>query len=172
MVLERKGPVSTATRNCQNHVQRLQGRGTIAPLPSGSQGLDPRTLRPERLKWLSMPHPARPDGRRSLRASASAMGLNATAKSEPAAKIVAFRYSLGFRRSYNSPWPGLTRPSRLDHRLKAGDGEKGRMVVQANARRAFAHHSTTILHDGRKGQGLAGTDPSTFSFRERSRAMS
>ena len=45
--------MSTASRNCQNRVQRLQGWDYNAAQSSGSLGLDPRTLRPERLKWLN-----------------------------------------------------------------------------------------------------------------------
>jgi len=45
--------VSTASRNCRFHGQRLQERGTNAPFTSGSFGLDPRALRPERLRWLN-----------------------------------------------------------------------------------------------------------------------
>ena len=47
--------MSTASRNCRNRVQRLRGLETNATKPSGSFRLDPRTLRPERLKWLNNP---------------------------------------------------------------------------------------------------------------------
>ena len=43
--------MSTANQHCRNRVQRLRGEIFANSLP-GSQGLDPRTLRPERLKWL------------------------------------------------------------------------------------------------------------------------
>ena len=49
----REGTVSTASRNCGNHGQRLQKRETNAPFISGSFGLYPRTLRSERLRWLN-----------------------------------------------------------------------------------------------------------------------
>jgi hypothetical protein len=49
----REGTVSTASRNCGNHGQRLQERGTNAPFISGSFGQDPRALRSERLQWLN-----------------------------------------------------------------------------------------------------------------------
>ena len=157
MVLERKGPVSTATRNCQNHVQRLRSKALATLLP-GSQGLDPRTLRPERLKWLSMPHPARPDGRRSITSSASAMGLNATAKSWPAAEVAAFP---------NTCEASVSRRTATAVCLQTAIAVLGgRHSPRIVLRRAFAHHLTIYLFDGRKGQGSAGTDPSTLYSQE------
>ena len=47
--------MSTASRNCRNHVQRLQERGKIAPRSVGSRGLDPWALRPMRLQWQNNP---------------------------------------------------------------------------------------------------------------------
>ena len=49
----KEGTVSTASRNCRNHVQRLQNKGTNAPLLFGSINLDPGVLRPTRLEWQS-----------------------------------------------------------------------------------------------------------------------
>ena len=53
MVSGKEGTVSTASRNCRNHGQRLQDWGTNAPQSSGSFGVVPRALRPERLQWLN-----------------------------------------------------------------------------------------------------------------------
>ena len=64
--MRRASAGSTANQHCRYRVQRLRGEIFANSLP-GSQGLDPRTLRPERLKWL-----------RNF------------AKSEPAAQIAAF----------------------------------------------------------------------------------
>jgi hypothetical protein len=47
--------VSTASRNCRNHVQRLQDKGKKAPWFSGSQLFVPWILRSTRLKWLNNP---------------------------------------------------------------------------------------------------------------------
>jgi hypothetical protein len=47
--------VSTASSHCRNRAQRLQDQGLIAPSSSGSQGLAPRALRPERLSRLNAP---------------------------------------------------------------------------------------------------------------------
>ena len=163
MVLERKGPVSTATRNCQNHVQRLRSTSLATVLP-GSQGQDPRTLRPERLKWLSIPFPAKSHRRKaSERGRGCWMGSTDPAKNELKAKDVAFqKWSHCLRTSPNSPWPGLTRPSSLVHRLKAGDGEKWEVANGAATRRAFAHHTYHL--PSRRPQGpKPGRDyPSTF----------
>ena len=52
MVTGKEGTVSTASLYCRYHVQRLQEQGNNAPRFSESFGLDPRTLRPERLRWL------------------------------------------------------------------------------------------------------------------------
>jgi hypothetical protein len=43
--------VSTASRNCRFHVQRLRERGKIAPRSIGSRREDPGALRPTRLQW-------------------------------------------------------------------------------------------------------------------------
>jgi hypothetical protein len=51
----KEGTVSTASRNCRFHGQRLQERGKIAPRSVGSRREDPGTLRPMRLKWLNNP---------------------------------------------------------------------------------------------------------------------
>ena len=45
--------MSTASRNCRNHGQRLQERGTNAPFTSGSRREDPWILRSMRLRWLN-----------------------------------------------------------------------------------------------------------------------
>ena len=50
-----EGTVSTASRNCRFHVQRLRGWGNYAPQSSGSQGQDPWILRSTRLRWLNNP---------------------------------------------------------------------------------------------------------------------
>ena len=47
--------MSTASRNCRNHVQRLRAGGGNAPQASGSRGLDPWILRSARLRWLNNP---------------------------------------------------------------------------------------------------------------------
>ena len=47
--------MSTASRNCRFHVQRLRDRGNYAPLFSGSFNLDPWILRSTRLRWLNNP---------------------------------------------------------------------------------------------------------------------
>ena len=53
MVSGKEGTVSTASRNCRNHVQRLRGWGNYAPQSSGSFNLDPWILRSMRLRWLN-----------------------------------------------------------------------------------------------------------------------
>ena len=45
--------MSTASRNCRFHVQRLQERGKIAPRSVGSRREDPGTLWSPRLRWLN-----------------------------------------------------------------------------------------------------------------------
>ena len=45
--------MSTASRNCRNHGQRLRERGQTAPRSIGSLGQDPGTLRSPRLGWLN-----------------------------------------------------------------------------------------------------------------------
>ena len=45
--------MSTASRNCRFHVQRLQERGKIAPRSIGSRREDPWILRSPRLGWLN-----------------------------------------------------------------------------------------------------------------------
>ena len=47
--------MSTASRNCRFHGQRLQEMGKIAPRSVGSRREDPWALRPMRLKWLNNP---------------------------------------------------------------------------------------------------------------------
>ena len=47
--------MSTASRNCRNHVQRLRALGSNAPQVPGSQRLTPWILRSMRLKWLNNP---------------------------------------------------------------------------------------------------------------------
>ncbi len=49
----KEGTVSTASRNCRFHQQRLQGWGNNAPQPSESFGAGPWALRPKRLQWLT-----------------------------------------------------------------------------------------------------------------------
>ena len=53
MVSGKEGTVSTASRNCRNHVQRLRGWGNYAPQSSGRQGEDPGVLRPLCPTWQS-----------------------------------------------------------------------------------------------------------------------
>ncbi len=45
--------MSTASRNCRFHQQRLQVVGLNAPLTFGSFGGGPWALRPKRLQWLT-----------------------------------------------------------------------------------------------------------------------
>jgi hypothetical protein len=47
--------VSTASRNCRFHVQRLRGWGNYAPQSSGRRGQDPGVLRPLCPTWQSNP---------------------------------------------------------------------------------------------------------------------
>ena len=47
--------MSTASRNCRIHGQRLQERGTNAPRSVGSRREDPWALRPMRLQWQNNP---------------------------------------------------------------------------------------------------------------------
>ena len=47
--------MSRVFRNCWSRMQRLRKWGGNTPRLSGSFRLDPRTLRPERLKWLNNP---------------------------------------------------------------------------------------------------------------------
>src|SRR5215207_3873045 len=49
----KEGTVSTASRNCRNHGQRLQERGQTAPRSVGSRREDPGTLWSPRLGWLN-----------------------------------------------------------------------------------------------------------------------
>ena len=51
----KEGTVSTASRNCRNHVQRLRAGGGNAPQASGSRGLEPWILRSMRLQWHNNP---------------------------------------------------------------------------------------------------------------------
>jgi hypothetical protein len=51
----KEGTVSTASRNCRNHGQRLQERGKTAPRSVGSRREDPGTLWSPRLRWLNNP---------------------------------------------------------------------------------------------------------------------
>ena len=176
--------MSTATRNCQNHVQRLRSRALATLLP-GSQMPDPRTLRPERLKWLSIPFPFKSRRRKtSVRGRGCWMGSTDTAKSWPAAQIAAF---LAFAKANASRrsggwWTDLFSPSLIPHAevLRVSEASKhGQLArwrtlrgplagapqgegVGTSTRRAFAHHIPTLFFDGRKGQGSAGTDPSTL----------
>ena len=157
MVLERKGPMTIASRNCQNHVQRLQGRGTIAPLPSGSQGLDPRTLRPERLEWLSIPSPAKSRRRKSpVRVRERWMGLTDPAKSEPAAKIVAFPNTCG---------ASVSRRKATAVCLQTAIALPGGPPLARKLRRASAHNISIHFFRPVRADATAGTDPSTFSHR-------
>ena len=52
LVTGKEGTVSTASLYCRYHVLRLQEQGNNAPSFSESFGLDPRAIRPERLRWL------------------------------------------------------------------------------------------------------------------------
>ena len=153
MVLERKGPVSTATRNCQNHLQRLRSMALATTLP-GSQGQDPRTLRPERLKWLSIPFPVKSHRRKNPELVRGCwMGSTDPAKNEPAAQIAA----------PNTCEASVSRCKATAVCLQTAIAlPSGASPASRVLRRAFAHHTTTIFFDGRKGQSLAGTDPSTF----------
>ena len=47
--------MSTASRNCRNHVQRLRALGFNAPRAPGSRREDPWALRSTRLRWLNNP---------------------------------------------------------------------------------------------------------------------
>ena len=47
--------MSRVFRNCWSRMQRLRKWGGNTPRLSGSFRLDPRALRPERLKWLNNP---------------------------------------------------------------------------------------------------------------------
>ena len=47
----KEGTVSTASRNCRNHVQRLRERGKTAPRSIGSRREDPGALWSPRLQW-------------------------------------------------------------------------------------------------------------------------
>lgn len=49
----KEGTVSTASRNCRFHVQRLRTLGFNAPRAPGSRREDPRILRSARLGWLN-----------------------------------------------------------------------------------------------------------------------
>ena len=72
--------MSTASRNCRNHVQRLRAGGGNAPRASGSRREDPRILRSARLKWLN-----NPSGKHQIPYD---LGL---CQSEPEAKTAAFQ---------------------------------------------------------------------------------
>ena len=160
--------MSIANQHSRTSVQRLR-REEIATSIPGSQGQDPRTLRPERLKWLSIPHPKRPDGRRSITSSASAMGANVTAKNEPAAKIAVFPKWKCHRQ------PSHTRHAEVPTQWASKHGPViGRFTLRGcfaapqgedldtSIRRAFAHHTYHL--PSRRPQGpKPGRDyPSTF----------
>jgi hypothetical protein len=51
----KEGTMSRSFSHCRVSQQRLQGSGANDPVPSGSPRSTPRTLRPERLHWLSKP---------------------------------------------------------------------------------------------------------------------
>jgi len=48
-----EGSVSTASRNCRIHLQRLRAKGHNGSFPPGNKGPAPRTLRSVRLEWLN-----------------------------------------------------------------------------------------------------------------------
>ena len=72
--------MSTASRNCRNHVQRLRALGFNAPRAPGSRREDPWILRSMRLKWLN-----NPSGKPQTPCD---LGL---CKNDPEAKIAAFQ---------------------------------------------------------------------------------
>ena len=76
----KEGTVSTASRNCRFHVQRLQERGKIAPRSVGSRREDPGALWPSRLQWQN-----NPGGKRKIPCDP---GL---CQSDPEAKTAAFQ---------------------------------------------------------------------------------
>ena len=49
----KEGTMCTAFPNCRAGVQRLRDLGSYAPLSPGGFVAGPRTLRPERLQWLT-----------------------------------------------------------------------------------------------------------------------
>ena len=154
--MRRASAGSTANQHCRYRVQRLRAGESAIPAP-GSQGLDPRTLRPERLKWL-----------------------RDFAKSEPAAQIAAFpntwRKPSGSRRTATGvclqtpravpcglKWKDHCQPFHTPHAevLRASEASKHGQVMGGFAlrgpltgapqgegqcistRRAFAHYKTT-----------------------------
>ena len=149
--MRRASAGSTANQHCRNRVQRLRAGESAIPAP-GSQGLDPRTLRPERLKWL-----------------------RTYAKSEPAAQIAAFPVW----KDHCQPFvPHTPHAEVLREREASKHGQvTGRFTLRGpltgapqgegkgiSTRRAFAHHTSFYHLDGRKGQGSAGTHPPTISL--------
>ena len=143
------GAMSTANQHCRNRVQRLRAGESAIPVP-GSQGLDPRTLRPERLKWL-----------------------RDFAKSEPAAQIAAFPVWKDHCQPFHTPHAEVLREREASkHRQVMGrfalrgplTGAPQGEGQYISTRRAFAHHTSFYHLDGRKGQGSAGTHPPTFSL--------
>mgnify|MGYP003542042621 CR=1 FL=1 len=189
--------MSIANQHSRTSVQRLR-REEIATSIPGSQGQDPRTLRPERLKWLSIPFPAKSHRRKaSERGRGCWMGSTDPAKNEPAAQIAAFpntrrKPSVSRRKATavcrqtaialpcGPKWKHQRQPSYNPHvevptQWASKHGPvAGRFTLRGcfaapqgegldtSTRRAFAHHISNLLLDGRKGQSLAGTDPSTF----------
>ena len=145
--------MSIANQHSRTSVQRLR-REEIATSIPGSQGQDPRTLRPERLKWLSIPFPVKSHRRKaSERGRGCWMGSTDPAKNEPAAQIAA----------PNTCEASVSRCKATAVCLQTAIAlPSGASPASRVLRRAFAHHLTTIFFDGRKGQSLAGTDPSTF----------
>ena len=161
--------MSIANQHSRTSVQRLR-REEIATSIPGSQGQDPRTLRPERLKWLSIPFPAKSHRRKaSERGRGCWMGLTDPAKSEPAAQDVASHKwkhqrqpSLNPHAEVPTQWASKHGPVAGRFTLRGCFAAPQGEGLDTSTRRAFAHHISTFLHDGRKGQSLAGTDPSTF----------
>ena len=163
--------MSIANQHSRTSVQRLRVESVATSTP-GSQGLDPRTLRPERLKWLSIPFPAKSHRRKtSERGRGCWMGSTDTAKSEPEAEnVVSPKWKSLFPPSLNPHAEVL----RVSEASKHGQFARWRTLrgplagapqgegLVTSTRRAFAHHTNTLFFDGRKGQGSAGTDPSTI----------
>jgi hypothetical protein len=138
--------MKAANQHLQTSVQRLRIRESAILIP-GSQLSAPRTLRPERSPELSMHHPRRPvvPGT-TYGLAAAAMGRRPAVKRWHRAQIAA---------------PLAPGASQVRSRSTAtAVCLQTAIAVPGGASRAFAHHTTIYLFDGRNGQRLAGTDPS------------
>ena len=172
-----------ANQHLQTSVQRLRIRESANLIP-GSQLSAPRTLRPERPPGLNMPHPKRPVVLGTTYGlAAAAMGQGAAVKRWHTAQTAASRKwgrprpnrldTLTLRRPRKGASKGgqlallpmlrgFAKAKYLSMRVECVAGVQGNGLRPISTRRAYAHHTTTTLLDGRKGRGLAGTDPSTF----------